>query len=69
MKEYAAAITERIGGSLAGVTRTPQDVVELMKGTYEYMIETGMRYAGAKGVPERSVMRPNWCRPCVSRAM
>jgi hypothetical protein len=53
VKEYAAAITERTGGSLAGVTKSPQDVVELMKATYEYMIATGMRYAGAKGVPEK----------------
>src|SRR5664279_918605 len=53
VKEYAAAITERTGGSLAGATRSPQDVAELMKGTYEYMIATGMRYAGAKGVPEK----------------
>ncbi len=53
VKEYAAAITERTGGSMAGVTRTPKDVVELMKGTYDYMISTGLRYAGAKGVPEK----------------
>src|SRR5208283_5112587 len=53
VKEYAAAITERTGGSMAGATRSPQDVLELMKGTYEYMKATGMRYAGAKGVPEK----------------
>jgi hypothetical protein len=53
VKEYAAAITERTGGSMAGVSKSPQDVVELMKATYEYMIGTGMRYAGAKGVPEK----------------
>lgn len=52
VKEYAAAITERTGGSMAGATRSPKDVVELMKATYEYMVATGMRYAGAKGVPE-----------------
>ena len=53
VKEYAAAITERTGGSMAGATRSPQDVVELMKATYEYMVATGLRYAGAKGVPEK----------------
>jgi hypothetical protein len=53
VKEYAAAITERTGGSMAGVTRSPKDVIELMKATYEYMSATGMRYAGAKGVPEK----------------
>jgi peptidoglycan hydrolase-like protein with peptidoglycan-binding domain len=53
VKEYAAAITERTGGSMAGATRSPEDVVELMKATYEYMVTTGMRYAGAKGVPEK----------------
>jgi peptidoglycan hydrolase-like protein with peptidoglycan-binding domain len=53
VKEYAAAITERTGGSMAGATRSPEDVIELMKATYEYMVTTGMRYAGAKGVPEK----------------
>ena len=53
VKEYAAAITERTGGSMAGATHKPEDVFELMKATYEYMSNTGMRYAGAKGVPEK----------------
>jgi hypothetical protein len=53
VKEYAAAITERTGGSMAGATRRPEDVLELMKGTYDYMKASGMRYAGAKGVPEK----------------
>jgi hypothetical protein len=53
VKEFTAEITKRMGGSMAGVTRTPQEVAELMKATYDYMIETGMRYAGAKGVPEK----------------
>jgi len=51
VKEYAAAITKRIGGTLAGVTHDPRHVLELMKATYDYMRETGMRYASAEGVP------------------
>ena len=51
VKEYAAAITKRIGGTLAGATQDPQQVFELMKATYDYMRQTGMRYASAEGVP------------------
>ena len=51
VKEYAAAITKRIGGTLAGVTQDPRQVLELMKATYDYMRETGMRYASSEGVP------------------
>jgi hypothetical protein len=51
VKEYAAAITKRLGGTLAGATQDPQQVLELMKATYDYMRETGMRYASAEGVP------------------
>jgi hypothetical protein len=51
VKEYAAAITKRMGGTLAGATQDPEQVVELMKATYDYMRETGMRYASAEGVP------------------
>jgi hypothetical protein len=51
VKEYAAAITKRIGGTLAGATQDPQQVFELMKAIYDYMRETGMRYASAEGVP------------------
>jgi hypothetical protein len=43
VKEYAAAITKRFGGTLAGATQDPQQVAELMKATYNYMRETGMR--------------------------
>lgn len=51
VKEYAAAITKKMGGTLAGATQDPQQVAELMKATYDYMRETGMRYASAEGVP------------------
>jgi hypothetical protein len=51
VKEYAAAITKRMGGTLAGATQDPEQVVELMKAIYDYMRETGMRYASAEGVP------------------
>ena len=42
-EEYAAAITRRIGGTLAGVTHDPRHVLELMKATYNYMRETAHR--------------------------
>jgi hypothetical protein len=51
VKEYAAAITKRLGGTLAGATQDPDQVTELMKATYDYMRETGMRYASSEGVP------------------
>jgi hypothetical protein len=51
VKEYAAAITKKMGGTLAGATQDPEQVAELMKATYDYMRETGMRYASAEGVP------------------
>jgi hypothetical protein len=51
VKEYAAAITKRMGGTLAGATQDPEQVAELMKAIYNYMRETGMRYASAEGVP------------------
>lgn len=52
VKEYAAAISERMGGTMASVRNNPEDVYQLMQAIYEYMYETGMRYTGAKGVPE-----------------
>jgi hypothetical protein len=51
VKEYAAAITKKMGGTLAGATQDPEQVAELMKATYDYMRDTGMRYASAEGVP------------------
>ena len=49
--EFAAAITERLGGAVAGAGGA-KEAVEVMRGTYDYMVATGMRYAGAQGVPE-----------------
>jgi hypothetical protein len=49
--EYAAAITEKLGGALAGAGND-NDKIAVMAGLYNYMIETGMRYAGGMGFPE-----------------
>ena len=49
--EYAAAITEKLGGALAGAGGD-KDKIAVMAGLYNYMIETGMRYAGGMGFPE-----------------
>jgi hypothetical protein len=51
VKEYSAEITKRIGGTLAGVDQSEEQITRLMKATYDYMCETGMRYASAEGVP------------------
>jgi hypothetical protein len=49
--EFAAAITEKLGGAVAGAGGV-KEAVEVMRGLYNYMIETGMRYAGSLGFPE-----------------
>jgi hypothetical protein len=49
--EYAAAITEKLGGALAGAGGD-NDKIAVMAGLYNYMIETGMRYAGGMGFSE-----------------
>jgi hypothetical protein len=48
--EFAAAITEKLGGAVAGAGG-PKEAVEVLRGTYDYMTETGMRYAGSLGFP------------------
>jgi hypothetical protein len=50
--QYAAAITEKLGGTLAGAGGD-NDKLELMQGLYNYMIDTGMHYAGGMGFPEK----------------
>jgi len=50
---FAAEVTAKLGGAVAGASHDPKDHIELLKGVYDYMVETGMQYAGAKGVPER----------------
>jgi hypothetical protein len=49
--EYAAAITEKLRGALAG-SGTDEDRIAVMAGLYNFMTETGMRYAGGMGFPE-----------------
>lgn len=51
VKEFAAEITKRTGGTMAGIAGGPQEIVRLMKATYDYMSETGMRYTSDQGVP------------------
>jgi hypothetical protein len=50
--EFAAAITAKLGGAIAGAGG-PDDAVLVMRGLYSYMTETGMRYAGGMGFPEK----------------
>jgi hypothetical protein len=50
--EFAAAITEKTGGAVAGAGGF-KEAVEVMHGMYDYMLQTGMRYAGAQGFPEQ----------------
>jgi hypothetical protein len=49
--EFAAAVTEILGGNVAGASHSAKDADELMRGLYYYMIGTGMRYAGSLGFP------------------
>jgi hypothetical protein len=54
VKEFAAEITRRTGGTLAGVAsgqKGDEEIMRLMKATYDYMCETKMRYTGDQGVP------------------
>jgi hypothetical protein len=51
VKEFVAEITKRTGGTMAGVSKSFEDVFQVMKATYDYMCETGMRYTSAEGVP------------------
>ncbi len=51
VKEFVAEITKRTGGTMAGVSKSYEDVFQVMKATYDYMCETGMRYTSAEGVP------------------
>jgi hypothetical protein len=50
--EFAAAITAKLGGAVAGAGG-PDEAVEVMRGMYSYMTETEMRYAGGNGFPEK----------------
>jgi hypothetical protein len=50
--EYAAAITGRIGGAVAGAGGD-KEKIEIMGAIYDYMLETGMRYAGSEGTAEK----------------
>jgi hypothetical protein len=51
VKEFAAEITKRTGGTMAGVAGGPEEIIKLMKATYDYMCETGLRYTSDQGVP------------------
>jgi hypothetical protein len=54
LKEFVAEITKRTGGTLAGASNgDPQEIAQIMKATYDYMCETGMRYTSAEGVPAK----------------
>jgi hypothetical protein len=52
VKEFAAEITKRTGGTMAGIAGGPEEIIKLMKATYDYMCATGMRYTSDEGVPE-----------------
>src|SRR5438046_7135745 len=53
VKEFVAEVTKRTGGSMAGVAGGGQEVARMMKGIYDYMCETGMRYTSDAGVPTK----------------
>jgi len=53
VKEFVAEVTKRTGGSLAGVAGGGREVARMMKGVYDYMCDTGMRYTSDSGVPAK----------------
>jgi hypothetical protein len=53
VKEFVAEVTKRTGGTLAGAGGGIEEIAQIMKATYDYMCETGMRYTSAEGVPAK----------------
>ncbi len=53
VKEFVAEVTKRTGGSMAGVAGGGREVARMMKGVYDYMCDTGMRYTSDSGVPAK----------------
>jgi hypothetical protein len=51
VKEFAAVITQRTGGTTAGISGGPQEVARVMKALYDYMCDSNMRYTSDQGVP------------------
>lgn len=51
VKEYSALITQRTGGTIAGIGGGPEETIRLMKAFYDFMCDSGMRYSGDQGVP------------------
>ncbi len=53
VKEFVAEVTKRTGGSMAGIAGGGREVARMMKGVYDYMCDTGMRYTSDAGVPAK----------------
>jgi len=54
VKEFAAEITRRTGGTMANIgPHGAEEAVLLMKAIYDYMCETGMRYTSDEGIPSK----------------
>ena len=51
VKEFCAVITQRTGGTTAGISGGSQEVWRIMKALYDYMCDTNMRYTSDQGVP------------------
>ncbi len=51
VKEFCAVITQRTGGTTAGISGGSQEVWRVMKALYDYMCDTNMRYTSDQGVP------------------
>ncbi len=48
---YAAQISKRAGGTVAGVAGGSKEIYRLCSVAYDYMCRTGLRYTGDSGVP------------------
>ncbi|MEO8617547.1 MAG: hypothetical protein ABI600_20620 [Luteolibacter sp.] len=51
VKEYAALLTQRTGGTTAGIAGGTEEIVRVMKALYDYMCDSNMRYTSDQGVP------------------
>ncbi len=51
VKEYAALLTQRTGGTTAGIAGGSEEIFRVMKALYDYMCDSNMRYTSDQGVP------------------
>ena len=54
IKHFTQQLQQKVlGGTVAGVSNTPEEVMRFMKGLYDYQLAAGMVYGGTLGLPEQ----------------